>query len=131
MSENYADVPTSLLVLRRFFVAFRHEISLVAIWGVFDCVCPSVSLSTVSLKRRRGVLRFWLDFDGRNRPVADLVCGYGKLVSSFSRVICRVGSVPAVFCFMGLSTSVTFWFCRFSCVGDAILCFDLIVSVFS
>ena len=87
--------------------------------------------STVSRKSSRGFLSFWLDFNDGDRLVVDLVCGYGELVSPFSRVVCRVSSVPAVFCFLGFSACFTLWFRLFSCVEVAILCFDLIISVFS
>ena len=76
-------------------------------------------------------LVFWLDFNRRDWLFANSVCGYGELVSFFPRVVRRISSVPAVLSFVEFSTSVAFWLGWFIGVGNAVLCFSFVVTIFS
>ena len=73
---------------------------------------------------------FWLDFNSGDRLFASLARGYGKLVSSFPGVVCRVCPLPAIFCFLSFSASVAFWFRGVNCVRDSFLRFNFVVPVF-
>ena len=87
--------------------------------------------STVSPKRRLGDLSFLSGFQLWEWVVRLFDLWYGKLVASFSGVVCRVCSVPTVLCFMGFPTCVTFCFWQCNRVDGSNLRFNVVVSVCS
>ena len=76
------------------------------------------------------ILVFWLGKRGGHGLFTDFDGGYGNFTLFLSWVVCRVGSVPAVFSFVRLPTRITFGLWCFGLVCFGGVCPGRVVAFF-